>query len=78
DVVNPAAMTAEGTPLYGMPVLRADEAAAAIICNKDRMPGYSGVPNPLYDRPNAIFLAGDAAETLATLLAGIKELLPSV
>lgn len=78
DVVNPAAMTAEGTPLYGMPVLRADEAAAVIICNRDRMPGYSGVPNPLYDRPNAIFLAGDAAETLATLLAGIKELQPSV
>ncbi|GAI42785.1 unnamed protein product, partial [marine sediment metagenome] len=48
DVVNPAARTAEGTPIYGMPVLNVDEADYVIICNKDTCPGYAGVNNPLY------------------------------
>ncbi len=69
DVVNPAARTAEGTPIYGMPVLNVDEAAYVIICNKDTCPGYAGVKNPLYlPAKNIILLLGDAAETLSKLL----------
>lgn len=69
DVVNPAARTAEGTPIYGMPVLNVDDADYVIICNKDTCPGYAGVNNPLYlPRQNIILLLGDAAETLGTLL----------
>jgi len=69
DVVNPAARTAEGTPIYGMPVLSVDEADYVIICNKDTCPGYAGVNNPLYlPRQNTILLLGDAAETLGNLL----------
>jgi NAD(P) transhydrogenase subunit beta len=69
DVVNPAARTAEGTPIYGMPVLNVDEADYVIICNKDTCPGYAGVNNPLYlPRQNTIVLLGDAVETLSTLL----------
>ena len=51
DVVNPAANTAEGTPIYGMPILEADRAKAVIICNYDEKPGYAGVDNPLYTKP---------------------------
>jgi len=69
DVVNPAAKTAEGTPIYGMPVLNVEDADYVIICNKDTRPGYAGVNNPLYlPRQNIILLLGDAAETLSTLL----------
>jgi NAD(P) transhydrogenase subunit beta len=69
DVINPAAKTAEGTPIYGMPVLSVDEADYVIICNKDTRPGYAGVNNPLYlPRHNTIVLLGDAAETLSTIL----------
>ena len=69
DVVNPAARTAKGTPLYGMPVLNVDEAEYIIICNKDMSAGYAGVSNPLYlPRQNTILLLGDAAETLNILL----------
>lgn len=69
DVVNPAARTAEGTPIFGMPVLNADEADHVIICNQDIGPGYAGVNNPLYEpRENTILLLGDAAETLGKLL----------
>jgi NAD(P) transhydrogenase subunit beta len=68
DVVNPAANTAEGTPIYGMPVLDADKARHIIILNYDTKPGYAGVENPLYSRRNATLLLGDAKETLRELL----------
>ncbi len=69
DVVNPAANTAEGTPIYGMPVLRAEEARHILVCNYDDKPGYAGVPNPIYQQENTIMLLGDAKETLNKLLA---------
>lgn len=72
DVVNPAAITAEGTPIYGMPILRVDEAKYVVVCNMDTKPGYSGVPNPLYDRPNVVLLLGDAAETVEKLTREIQ------
>ena len=69
DVVNPAANTAEGTPIYGMPVLDAADAKHVIICNFDDKPGYAGVPNPLYEAENTIMMLGDAKETVAKLMA---------
>lgn len=68
DVVNPAANTAEGTPIYGMPILRADQAQHIIVCNRDNQPGYAGVENPLYTRPNVTLFWGDAADTLTTII----------
>jgi NAD/NADP transhydrogenase beta subunit len=67
DVVNPAAIEVEGTPISGMPILMAHEAKKVICCNFDRKPGYSGVDNPLYDRENTIFLEGDAKKTIQIL-----------
>jgi NAD(P) transhydrogenase subunit beta len=64
DVVNPAANTAEGTPIYGMPILRVDEAKQTIICNYDTKPGYAGVDNPLYEKDNVKLLLGDAKDTV--------------
>ena len=68
DVVNPAANTAEGTPIYGMPVLNAGDANHIIICNFDEKPGYAGVENPLYKDPKTIMKIGDAKETVAELI----------
>jgi NAD(P) transhydrogenase subunit beta len=69
DVVNPAANSAEGTPIYGMPVLEVDKAKHIIICNYDLKPGYSGVDNPLYAQRNGVtLLQGDAKQTLTDLL----------
>ena len=73
DVVNPAANTAEGTPIYGMPVLAAEKAKKLIICNYDLQPGYAGVPNPLYEpNPNTMMLLGDAKESINTMLDSLK------
>ena len=69
DVLNPAARHAEGTPIYGMPVLNVDQAPEVIICNYDLKPGYAGVENPIYTREKGVYLElGDAKETLMRLM----------
>lgn len=72
DVINPAANTAQGTPIYGMPVLDVGKAKHLIICNYDLKPGYAGVENPLYSKKQGVaLLLGDAKETLSGLLQNI-------
>ena len=73
DVINPAAREAEDTPIYGMPILAADEARHIIICNLDLKPGYAGVENPLYKSSKASLLLGNAAETVKDLIAQFGE-----
>ena len=74
DVVNPAAIESEGTPISGMPILLAQDAKHIIVCNFDENPGYSGVPNPLYDNSKSILLFGDAKETTINLLAALQDI----
>lgn len=64
DVVNPAALEIENTPLSGMPILKAHEARAVVVCNLDARPGYSGVDNPLYRVPGTRLLLGDAQQSM--------------
>jgi NAD/NADP transhydrogenase beta subunit len=68
DVVNPAAIHTQGTPISGMPILAAHEARGVIVFNLDEKPGYSGVPNTLYDDPRTLLLLGDAKETVAEVI----------
>lgn len=72
DVVNPAAIDVPGTPISGMPILVAHAAKTVIVCNFDRKPGYSGVPNPLYDNPKSILLLGDARKTADDLISALE------
>ena len=72
DVTNPAANTAEGTPIYGMPVLNVENAPMAVFCNFDTKPGYAGVPNPLYDASNVLLMLGDAKESVEQLRSCLK------
>jgi NAD/NADP transhydrogenase beta subunit len=73
DVVNPAANSAEGTPIYGMPILRAYEAKTVIVFNLDTKPGYAGVDNPLYTQHNTTLVLGDAAETLSDFMKQLNS-----
>ena len=68
DVVNPAAIEKEDTPISGMPILMAHESKTIVVCNLDEKPGYSGVENSLYKNSNTIMLLGDAKDTLGKLL----------
>ena len=74
DVLNPAARDAEGTPIYGMPVLSVDECKNIYIFNYDLKPGYAGVENPLYTRASGVYLyLGNAQETLQKFIADIEN-----
>jgi len=73
DVINPAATTAKGTPIYGMPILNVAEAKNIIICNLRMDDAYSGVKNTLGDQENAVPLFGDAAQTVPKLLTDYRE-----
>ena len=77
DVVNPAANTAEGTPIYGMPILRVSEAKHVLVCNLDTQPGYAGVDNPLYGYDRTTLVLGDAAQTVAELVEALGEPRPT-
>ena len=69
DVMNPSARNAEGTPIYGMPILNVDQCENIVIFNYDLKPGYSGVDNPIYKRKSGVWvIQGDAAVTVAELL----------
>jgi len=74
DVVNPAAMDIEGTPISGMPILLAHDAKKIIVCNFDAKPGYSGVENTLYENPKTIMLLDDAASTATNLINALKSM----
>jgi NAD(P) transhydrogenase subunit beta len=71
DVVNPAAIAQQGTPISGMPILMAHEADVVVVCNMDAKPGYSGVNNPLYEMAKTITLFGDAKDSLSRLLGAL-------
>ncbi|MGH3460771.1 MAG: NAD(P)(+) transhydrogenase (Re/Si-specific) subunit beta [Kribbellaceae bacterium] len=73
DVVNPAARTSPGAPIYGMPILNADEAKRVIFLKRSMRPGFAGIENELLHDPKTSLLFGDARESLSKLLASVKS-----
>ena len=51
DVVNPAAKTTPGAPIYGMPILNADEAKQVVFMKRSMRPGFAGIENELLFEP---------------------------
>ena len=74
DVVNPAARTDQGSPIYGMPILNVDKSQTVIINKRTMNTGFAGVQNELFGYDNSIMVFGDAKEMLVQLLADLKEL----
>jgi len=73
DVVNPAARTEPGSPIYGMPILNADQAKTVVVLKRSMAPGFAGVDNPLFYKPNTLMLFGDARQSIANLIAEVKH-----
>jgi len=73
DVVNPAAINANNSPISGMPILHVHDARHVVCCNIDDRPGYSGVENPLYRHDQTTLLLGDAKQTIEKLAAEISQ-----
>jgi len=73
DVVNPAARNDPSSPIYGMPILDVDLAKNVIVLKRSMNPGFAGIENELFYRPNTRMLFGDARETLTKLVAELKK-----
>jgi NAD(P) transhydrogenase subunit beta len=74
DVVNPAAETTPGAPIYGMPILHANQARQVVFLKRSMRPGFAGIENELLYEPTTTLLFGDAKDTLSKLLAEVKDL----
>ncbi len=68
DVVNPAAREVESSPIYGMPVINADQARTAFVLKRSMASGFAGIDNPLFFKENTRMLFGDAKESIGTLV----------
>ncbi len=74
DVVNPVAKTTPGAPIYGMPILAADEAKQVVFLKRSMRPGFAGIENELLFDPKTTLLFGDAKDTMSKLLSAVKSL----
>jgi NAD(P) transhydrogenase subunit beta len=74
DVVNPAALTTPGSPIYGMPILTVGEARAVVFLKRSMRPGFAGIENELLYDSKTTLLFGDAKDSLTKVLLALKGL----
>jgi len=74
DVVNPAAKTSPGSPIYGMPILDVASARQVVFLKRSMRPGFAGIENELLYEPHTTLLFGDAKESLTKVLTAVKNL----
>jgi H+-translocating NAD(P) transhydrogenase subunit beta len=74
DVVNPVARTDPDSPIYGMPILNADQAKNVIVIKRGRGAGFSGIENHLFYADNTRMLYGDGQKAASELIHAIKEI----
>jgi NAD(P) transhydrogenase subunit beta len=74
DVVNPAAKTDPSSPIYGMPILDVENSETVIVIKRSMNPGFAGIDNALFYRPNTMMVFGDAKGTVEKITAALKEL----
>ncbi|QDG61886.1 NAD(P)(+) transhydrogenase (Re/Si-specific) subunit beta [Pseudarthrobacter sp. NIBRBAC000502771] len=74
DVVNPAAKTSSGSPIYGMPILEVADARQVVFLKRSMRPGFAGIENDLLYEPQTSLLFGDAKDSLAQVLGAVKAL----
>jgi NAD(P) transhydrogenase subunit beta len=74
DVTNPAARDTPSSPIYGMPILDVDQAAAVVVLKRGMSPGFAGIENELYLDPKTQMLFGDAKDSVLRLMTAVKSL----
>jgi NAD(P) transhydrogenase subunit beta len=74
DVVNPEARTEKTSPIYGMPILNADQAKKVYVVKRGDGKGYAGIVNPLFYAENCEMVYGDAAVVLSAMIEAVRGL----
>jgi NAD(P) transhydrogenase subunit beta len=74
DVVNPAAKTTPGCPIYGMPILDVAQAGNVIFLKRSMRPGFAGIENELLFDAKTTLLFGDAKASLTKVVSALKAL----
>jgi len=72
DVVNPAAIEDESSPIYGMPIVETFNAKTVIVLKRSMNPGFAGIQNALFFRENTRMYFGDAKASIQALIAEFK------
>jgi H+-translocating NAD(P) transhydrogenase subunit beta len=65
DTVNPEA---------GMPIVEVGKAGQVVVLKRSMNTGFAGIDNPLFYSENTALLFGDAKESVAAVLAEVKDL----
>jgi len=73
DVVNPAAHSDPASPIYGMPILKAEKAKNIIVIKRGQGKGFSGIENLLFFLDQTRMLYGDGQAATAELIQAVKS-----
>jgi NAD(P) transhydrogenase subunit beta len=74
DVTNPAAKTNPASPIYGMPILDVENAHQVVVIKRSMNPGFAGIENELYFRPNTAMLFGDAKGAVSDITGELSDI----
>ena len=74
DVVNPAARTDKGSPIYGMPILNADQARQVFVVKRGEGKGYADIVNALFYADNCHMVYGDAQAVMVQMIEAVRGL----
>lgn len=79
DVVNPAARSDKSSPIFGMPILNADQAKKVFVVKRGEGKGYAGIVNALFYGDNCDMVYGDAQAVLIKMIEAVRGLgLPAI
>ncbi len=73
DVVNPAARSDKTSPIYGMPILNADQAKQILVIKRGKGKGYAGIENLLFFNDKCRMVYGDAKQVITRMIQTLKE-----
>ena len=72
--MNPAARTDKSSPIFGMPILNADQAKKVFVVKRGEGKGYAGIVNALFYADNCHMVYGDAQAVLIQMIEAVRGL----